>query len=68
MWIVAWLSQNSVIGYGWAASRSFNKASNQVTSLTVTTIALYSALAEDLETIDYFLDFQVVSESAKKMQ
>lgn len=68
MWMAAWLSQNSIIGYGWATSRSFNKASNQVTSYTITAIALYFALAEDLEIIDYFLDFQAVSEFTKKMQ
>lgn len=49
-------------------SRSFNKASSQVTSHTVTSIALYFAPADDLKTIDYFLAFQAISEFAKKIQ
>lgn len=49
-------------------SRSFNKASRQVTSHTVATIALYSASTDDHKTIDYFLDFQAISEFAKKIQ
>lgn len=42
--------------------------SNQVISQVVNTIALYSALAEDWETICYFLDFHEISASPRKIK
>ena len=66
--VCAWLSQNKRAGWGWYISKSFNNASSQVISQTITAIALYFASAKDLDTIDYFLDFQEIRESPKNMQ
>ena len=62
------MSQKSNPGYGWWTSKSFNRASNQVISQTVKAMALYSASAKDLETIDCFLDFHEINESPKNTQ
>ena len=66
--MATWLSQKSIAGFGWNTSKSFNKARIQVISYVVTAMALYFASAEDLETIDCFLDFHEIRESPKKMQ
>ena len=55
-------------GLEWETSKSLSIARNQNTSQTVATIALYSASADDLDTMDYFLDFHEINESPKKMQ
>ena len=62
------MSQKRKLGYGWWTSKSFNRASNQVISQTIKAMALYSVLAENLETIDYFLDFHKTNESPKNTQ
>ena len=49
-------------------SKSFNKACNQVISQTVIAMALHSTSVEDLDTMDYFLDFHDTRESPKNMQ
>jgi hypothetical protein len=41
---------------------------SQVNSAQVTAMERYSASAEDLETTDYFLDFQEIKEEPRKIQ
>jgi hypothetical protein len=48
--------------------RSWRRVRNHTTSQQVDVIALYSALAEDQETMVCFLDFQEIKELSRKMQ
>ena len=57
MWIVAWLSQGMMIGWGALILR--RRALSHKSSYVVFVMARYSASALDLETIFYFLLFQV---------
>lgn len=64
----AWLSQNSRVALGCFTCKSQRRKSNQTISHTTTAIELYSASANDLETIFCFLDFHETKESPKKIQ
>jgi hypothetical protein len=66
IWIELWLSQ--YIGVGWKSEIPIS-ASNQhnQTISWVNVIAWYSASVEDWEIIDYFLLFQEIRESPKKI-
>lgn len=57
MWIAAWLSENKRIGESTMMWKSFSKCYNQKSSLVVAAKALYSASADDLETVACFLAF-----------
>ena len=60
IYMAAWVPQKSIASLGWNTSKSFNKAKIQVISQVVTAMALYSASAEDLETMNCFLDFHEI--------
>jgi hypothetical protein len=68
IWIELWLSQ--YIGVGWEMKTHISASNqhNQTISLVVDIIAWYFASVEDWETIDYFLLFQEIRESPKKIQ
>jgi len=68
IWIELWLSQ--YIGVGWERKTHISASNqhNQTISLVVDIIAWYFASVEDWETIDYFLLFQEIRESPKKIQ
>lgn len=57
-----WLSQNKVIGLSIKTSSSCNNLTNQVTSDAALDMALYSASELDLDTVCYFLLFQLMGE------
>ena len=65
---VAWLSQYIRAGFGWLISSSLSKDWSQVSSHVALAIALYSASAEDLETVCCFLDFQDIKELPRNTQ
>ena len=48
--------------------KSLSRANSQVISQVALAIALYSASAEERETIGCFLDFHEIKESPRKMQ
>jgi hypothetical protein len=58
------------IGVGWKSETPISTSNqrNQIISLVVDVIARYFASVEDWETIDYFLLFQEIRESPKKIQ
>lgn len=47
---------------------SLSNEKSHINSQQVEAIVLYSSLAEDLETVSYFLDFQEIRESPMKIQ
>ena len=55
--MAAWLSHHRSTGPKSFNPKSMSKATNHVISQQVSVMALYSALAEDLETTACFLDF-----------
>lgn len=57
MCIVAWLSQNNKAGEENSTCNSENKWENHMISQVAEVIALYSASANDRETVFCFLDF-----------
>jgi hypothetical protein len=68
IWIEFWLSQ--YIGVGWESETliSASNQRNQIISSVVDVITRYSVLVEDWETVNYFLLFQEIRESSKKIQ
>ncbi|KAJ0947448.1 hypothetical protein HanRHA438_Chr01g0015321 [Helianthus annuus] len=68
MEIAAVLSQNSLIGTSTLTSNSLSKFFNQIDSHAAAHIDLYSASAEDLDTVAYFLLFQDTNELPRNTQ
>ena len=66
--MAAWLSQKSSIGEVWEAPKYANSYCNQISSLVVVAMALYSDFAELREMIVCFLDFPETKESPKNRQ
>lgn len=64
--MVALLSQCKGMGRVMLIMKSVNKLCSHTSSLVVLDILLYSASAEDLETVFYFLVFQEMREWPKK--
>lgn len=62
------LSQNRTAGLVKWTWRSLNSVTSQVISQVTCVMALYSASAEDRETVVCFFDFQEMRESPRKMQ
>ena len=65
MYRAAWLSQNNIVGLWWLIFKSFSSCITQVILQAILAIALYYALAEDLDTTPCFLDLQDIKESPK---
>ena len=63
IWIAAVLSLYTTIGKTVGMSNSRKRPSIHVTSVTVDARLLYFALAELLDTVDYFLHFQESKDS-----
>lgn len=57
----AWSSQNIKALFGCGICKSLIKENNQVISQAVLAMALYSTLADDLDIVDCFLDFNNIS-------
>ena len=66
MCTAAWLSQNTCIGKGIVTESSPSSLSSHTTSPTTCLMALYSASAEDNDTVGCFLDFQLIGLSPSK--
>ena len=64
----AWLSQYNRTGLSCCTCKSFNRYNSHVTSHVVVAMDLYSALAEDLETMDCFFDLNDINESPRNTQ
>lgn len=63
-----WLSQSNVTGTIRWMCRSLNKEDSHTTSHVALAIDLYSASADDLDTVCCFFDFQEINESPKNTQ
>lgn len=68
IWRVALLSQNNKAGWSCEMVRSQRTETSQTSSQVVVAIVLYSASADDLDTVGCFLDFQEIKESLRKKQ
>ena len=68
MWIATWLSQKRSIGEVRDIPKFANSCCNQMSSLVVVTMALYSASIELRDMVVCFLDFQEIKESPKNTQ
>lgn len=60
IWSATLLPHNNSAGYVWEISKSWSKLINQVILQAVEAKTLYSALAADLETVDYFFDLHEI--------
>ena len=67
IWSAAWLSRNKVIGFKHTC-RSLNKHWSYVSSHVAVTMDLYSASADDLETVLCFPVFHEMRESPRNTQ
>lgn len=65
---IAWLLQKSNAALVCMTLKSHSIFFNQLNSQAAIAMDLYSALAEDLETVYCFLDFQDTIESPRNMQ
>ena len=68
IWRAAWLSQQRIAGFEWLTPSSFSNERSQVSSQVAFAIDLYSASADDLETVCCFFDFQEIKESPRNTQ
>ena len=62
------LTIKSRVAWECSTWKSFNRGSNHISSHTTATMALYSASAEDLETVCCLFDFQEIKESPRNIQ
>ena len=68
IWIELWLSQYIWVGWESETLISASNQCSQIISLVVDVISRYFASVEDWKTIDYFLLFQEIRKSPKKIQ
>ena len=68
MWMAALLSQYNFVDCGYGIRRFANSCFNQVISQQVDAIALYSASAEEQDTVVCFFVFQDIGELPRSMQ